>query len=836
MTQEAPERERRSRVIHLMLDRAANHLRYSIRLLTRSPLFALSAVLSLAIGIGANTAIFTVANGLLLAPLPGVRDPSRLVDIGRTTDGRGFDTVSFLTFTDLRAASQSFENVFAIRMEPQALSIGGEQGAEVAYGEVVSASYFDVLGLTPAVGVFFHSIEEDVTVPLRKVVLSHAYWKRRFNSDRTIAGQSLIVNGATFTVAGVAPEGHHGTTVLSPDLWAPMTGMARGLPTIETLRGRQNAGFTMTARLKPGVSVAQASAETTAIMKRLAEQYPEPYARLGLVVMPSSRVPGEVGDVVTPFLAALMAIVGLVLLVACANLAGLMLARATSRSREIAVRLALGASRASLAGLLITESLVLFGFGAVAALVVARGLTSLILASFSGLPAQVSLDTGLDWRILLFTAGLALVTGVLTGLGPALQSTRARLVPDLKADASTPRAQRLRSVFVAGQMAFCLVLVLIAGLFLRALSKAIDVNPGFDVDRVEVASVDLGHGGYPEERLPSVAEELRSRFAALPGVEIAAVAAVIPLEDMGLGLGDLRLAGTSGRGSSIDTDWNLISPEYLGAIGTPLALGRNFTAADRAGTPRVAIVNEHFARAVWPNGNAVDQTLESGDFRPGRENSIERITVVGVARDAKYRWIGEAPRNFIYVPIAQHQWGRAQFFLRHGGRAVPGLGASVRAALKAYDPNLPLVRIQSLRAYANLGLLPQRLAASIAGSLGGVALLLAAIGLYGLTAYAVASRAREIGIRMALGASDTGVVRLMLGRGLRLVLIGGGIGLAVAVGLAQLLSGFLFGVSPLDPAAYALTVGVLGLVALVATYVPARRAAAVDPLISLRSE
>ena len=818
-----------------MLDRAINHLRYSLRLLARSPLFALSAVLSLAIGIGANTAIFTVVNGLLLAPLAGVKEPSRLVDIGRTTDGRGFDTVSYLTYADVRAASQSFENVFAIRMEPQALSIGGEQGAEVAFGEVVSASYFDVLGLTPAVGVVFHTAEENLRVPLRKVVLSHAYWKRRFNSDRTIAGQPLIVNGTTFTIAGVAPEGHHGTTVLSPDLWVPMTGMARGLPTIEVLQGRQNAGFTMTARLKPGVSIGQAAAETTAIMRRLAEQFPEAYARLGLVVMPNSRVPGEIGDAVTPFLAALMAIVGLVLLVACANLAGLMLARTTSRSREIAVRLALGASRASLAGLLITESLLLFGLGSVAGLVVARGLTSLILASFSGLPAQVGLDTALDWRILLFTAGLALVTGVLTGLAPALQSTRARLVPDLKADASAPRAQRLRSVFVAGQMAFCLVLVLVAGLFLRALSKAIDINPGFDVDRVEVASINLGHGGYPEDRLAGVAEELRARFAALPGVEAAAIAAVIPLEDTGLGLGDLRAAGTSGPGSSIDSDWNLISPEYLAALGTPLVLGRNFTAADRSGSPRVAIVNEHFARAVWPQGNAIGQTLENGDFRPGRE-SIERITVVGIARDAKYRWLGEAPRNFIYVPIAQQQWGRANFFLRHGGRAPAGFAAGVRAALKEYDSNLPLVRIQPLRTYADLGLLPQRLAASIAGSLGGVALLLAAIGLYGLTAYAVASRAREIGIRLALGASDTGVVRLMLGRGLRLVLIGGGVGLLAAIGLAQLLSGFLFGVSPLDPAAYVLTVGVLAVVALMATYIPARRASRVDPLIALRAE
>ncbi len=813
-----------------------SHLRYGVRLLTRSPLFTLCAVLSLAIGIGANTAIFTVANALLLAPTRGVVEMDRLVDVGRTTEGQGFDTVSYLTYANFRADNPVFENLFAIRLEPGALSLGGEQGAEVAYGEQVSASYFDVLGFVPSAGTFFRSGEENLSTPLRKVVLSHAYWQRRFGASPSAVGQSIVLNGAAFTIVGVGPDGFHGTTVLSPDLWLPMTAYVRGLPDETALRQRQNQSYTMTARLKPGVSIAQAQAYATTFMRGLEEQYPEVYRRKGLVVVPASRLPGIAGDFVTPFLAALMGVVGLVLLVACTNLAGLMLARATSRSREIAVRLALGASRGSIAGLLITESLVLFGAGAGAGLGVARALVDVMTSALGAVPMPIMLDLALDWRVALFTAGLALTTGILTGLAPALQSTRVNLVPDLKADSSAPKTQRLRHAFVTMQMAFCLVLIVMAGLFLRALGKATDVDPGFDVAAIDVATVDLGHAGYPETRMAAVAEELGARLAALPGVAAVGTAAMIPLEGSGMGLGGLRPAGTTDPAAEVDTDWNIISPGYLPAIGVPIVRGRNFTTADSATSPRVAIVNEHFADAAWPNQDPVGRVLENGDFRPGQASTIERITVVGVAKDVKYRWLGEAPRPFIYVAANQNSQPRAHFFIRRRDRATVSLTAGVRQTLKAYDANLPLVRMQSLESYADLGLLPQKLAGSIAGSLGGVALLLAAIGLYGVTAFAVASRSREIGIRMALGANPGSVVRLMLGLGLRLVAIGGAIGLTVAIGAAQLVSGLLFGLSPLDPTAYLATVGVLAAVALVATYVPARRAAAVDPLLALRSE
>ena len=819
-----------------MLDRFAHHLKYSLRLIARSPLFTLCAVLSLAIGIGANTAIFTVANALLLAPTSNVREPDRLVDVGRSMDGRGFDTMSYPTYMDIRAGSPMFENMFAINFEPKPMSLGGEGGAEIANSEQVSASYFDVLGLVPAAGTFFRTEEENLATPLRKLVLSYGYWQRRFARDPAVVGRTVELNGASFTIVGVGPRGFHGTTILSPDLWVPITAYIRGTSSAENLRCRECNGYVITARLKPDATLAQADSHVAGMMQRLVEQYPEPYRRHGLKAIANSRLPGDAADEVTPFLFALSAIVGLVLLVACTNLAGLMLARATARSREIAVRLALGASRGSLASLLITESLVLFSLGAIAGLGVARVLASFIVSAMGAAPVPLQLDLGLDWRVATFCTTIALVTGVLTGLGPALQSTRTRLLPDLKADLSAPRSQRLRHVFLVGQMAFCLVLVLVAGLFLRALAKASAVDPGFDVRAITVASFDLGHGGYPEERLPVVAEELRSRLAALPGVAVAGVATRIPLDLSGIGLGGLRPAGTAGREVSIDADWDVITPDYTAAVGLRLARGRNFTAADRAGAPRVAIVNEHLARVAWPGQDPIGKILENGDFRPGQEQSIERITVIGVARDAKYRWLGEAPRAFIYVAMAQTPMRNINVFMRHDRGGNPDLQAGVRRIVRDFDPNLPLVRVQALQDYATLSLLPQRLAASIAGSLGSVALLLAAIGLYGVMAYSVASRSREIGIRMALGADAPGVVRLMLSQGLRLVAIGGGVGLAAAAGLAQVLSGFLFGVSPLDPAAYGMAVGTLAVVAIIATYLPARRAARIDPLRALRTE
>ena len=813
--------------------------RLAARLLARSPIFTITAVASLAIGIGANAAIFTAANALFFAPTAGVRDIDRVVDIGRTTEGRGFDTVSFPTYADLRARDSVFENVFASRLEPQPLSLGAEGGAERIYGELVTAGYFDVLGLQPSAGTFFRTDEEQPGTPLRKVVLAHAFWQSHFGGRADIAGQQIVLNGEQFTVAGVAPRGFGGMTILTPDVWVPMTSYARGLPNDETLRGRENVSLMITARLKPDVTIAQAQAYVNGFAADLQRQFPTIYRQRGFQVARTSRVPGIAGEFVAPFLAILMGVAGLVLLVTCTNLAGLMLARSAGRSREVAVRLALGASRRALVGMLLTESLLVSIAGGSAAILVASWMTNALERVIPALPVPVTLDLNIDWRVLLFTTGVAFLTALVTGLAPALQSSRVDLVPDLKSDASAPRRQRLRHIFITAQLAFCLVLIVVAGLFLRALGAATNVSPGFEVARVDVANLDLALGGYPTEQTPAVAEQIRERLDAIPGVDAVGMARMVPLDGGGLGLGGLRRKGTSGPDARIETDWNVVSPTYFEAIGLPIQRGRAFSSGDREGAPRVAIVNERFAQMVWPGVDAIGQQLENGDFRPGRESEaseVRTLTVIGIARDAKYRWIGEAPAPFIYVPYAQQPMREVNYLVRRESTASLDLRPAVRDALKSFDPNLPLVRMQPLQSYADIGLLPQRLAASLAGSLGIVALLLAGLGIYGVTAFAVASRTREIGVRIALGADRARVMRMVLWQGARLTAIGGAIGLALSLGASQLVSSLLFGVSPTDPVTYASTLGALAAVTLAGTVAPARRAAAVSPMTSLKAD
>ena len=821
-----------------MLDRLARQLRYAVRVLARSPLYAVTAALSLAIGLGANTTIFTIANALLLVPTHGVRDMHELVDIGRTDNGQGFDTVSYPTYTDLRDQNTVFSGMYAIRFEPKPVSLGGADGADRAYSQQVSASYFDVLGIQPAAGRFFQNADERLGVPLRQTVMSYAFWQHRFAGDPSVVGRDLVLNGDHFTVVGIAPQSFTGNTIVTADLWVPLTSYAQAMPTDSLLRGRENAWLVMGGRLKPGVTITQARTEMTALMAGLVRQYPDAYQGKGLAVAAASRLPGMGGDFVVPFIGVLSVVVGLVLLIACTNLAGIMLARAAARTREVAVRLALGASRGELVAQFLTESLMVFAIGGVAAVLVSRVMTAVLTSFLPALPVPIAVDFALDARVLLFSTALALATGVLTGLVPALQSTRVGIGTDLKQESAGAGRHRLRHGFIAAQMGLCLVLLVSAALFLRAFQAAIDVKPGFDVDPIDVASLDLGLRPYSDEQVLNVTGQIRDGLAALPGVDRVAVGAVVPLGGDGLGLGALRVAGAS-QPDTAKTDWNVVSPEFFDTLALPIVRGRTFTAADRAGAPDVAIVNETMARRLWPDMDPIGKRLENGIFRPGRAERVDRTyTIVGVAKDTKYRWLGDIPRSFLYVPLAQQPWRTPQFFIRRNSRAASSasLAAPVRAVLKDVDPNLPLVRVSSLREFADFGLLPQRLAASVAGSLGSVALLLAAIGLYGVTAFTVARRTREIGLRVALGANPRRVKALVVGQALKLTAIGGAVGLLLAVGMARLISDLLFGVSPFDPIAFGGTVGALVIVTLAASYIPARRAANLSPTVALRAE
>ena len=532
-----------------------------------------------------------------------------------------------------------------------------------------------------------------------------------------------------------------------------------------------------------------------------------------------------------------MGIVGLVLAIACANVAGVLLARASGRRREIAVRLAIGAGRGRLIRQMLVESTLLFLIGGGAGLALARVMTNVLVSLLPTLPVPVDVTLALDGRALAFTLGLSLVAAVLSGLAPALSESKADVVSALKADArGGPERLRLRNAFVVSQVAFSIVLVVGAGLFVRALQHATEIDPGFDPRGVELASLDLSLAGYTPETGRVFARELIQRVRELPGVQSATLSAMVPLGGGGLGLGELTVPGVDPpRGRRFfDADWNVVTPGYFATMKMALASGRDFTEADRDETPSVVIVNETAARRWWPNQNAVGKTLLQQDGTREQPDRMRTLTVVGVARDSKYRDLGEEPRTFVYVPVQQQYMSRTTVVARstQGQR----LAADIRKLLASMNPNLPIVTAQTLEDYASLGLVPQRLAASVSGSLGIVGLLLAAIGIYGVTAYMVSSRTREIGIRVALGAQRGDVVRMVLRQGMRLALTGVAIGLALAAAVSRLLGSLLFGIGPTDPLAFGGSAALFCIIGLVACYVPARRATAVDAMEALRYE
>src|SRR6266850_2343509 len=617
-----------------MLDGIAQDIRYAARLLRRNPLFALTAALSLAIGIGANTTIFTIANALLFKPPAGVVEPHRLVDVGRSQNGQGFDNSSYPNFLDIRSRSTLLSGIYAYRFGAEPMSLGGPDGAERIYGSLVSANYFSVLGTRPFIGRLFSSDDGEQAGGTPLVVLSHHFWMRRFNGDPSVVGRTLNVNARPFTVVGVAPEEFHGTTVLTSDLWVPINMIAEAMPRRSTslLTSRASVWLAMGARLEPGVSMRQAQAELENIGRTLEREFPEDNRGKGLRVVASSPIPGN-GAPVAAFLAVLMGIVGLVLAIACANVAGVLLARATARRREIAVRLAIGAGRARLVRQMLVEAMLLFLIGAAAGLALARVMTTLLVSMLPTLPLPVDVSLPLDARAIGFTAGLSLAAAMLSGLAPALHGSKAEVLAGLKSDArGGPERLRLRNAFVVSQVAFSIVLVVGAGLFVRALQRAADIDPGFDPRGVELASLDLSLGGYTQETGPVFARELIQRVRELPGVQSATLSAMVPLGGGGLGLGGLTVPGVAppqGR-RFFDADWNVVTPGYFATMKMRLVFGRDFTDADREGAPSAVIVNETAARRWWGTQDVIGKTLLQQDGRPGAPDAVRTLTVIAV--------------------------------------------------------------------------------------------------------------------------------------------------------------------------------------------------------------
>ena len=813
-----------------MLDTSIQDVRFAIRLLRKSPLFALTAALSLAIGIGANATIFSVANAILLRALPGLADASELVDIGRTRREGEFDTVSFPNYKDLRDRTTSFSGIYAHQVEPTPMSLGGDGGAQRVYGALVTDNFFTVLGTRPHVGRVLQIGDDGAPGANAVAVLGHDLWTRRFASDAAIVGRQISINGYPFTVVGVAEPGFQGPTLLKADLWLPVSMLAQAMPDRSTslFTSRAATWLFMGGRLKDGISLEQANAELSAVAAVLEQEHPRTNERMRFRAMPIAVVPGMTRTI-AGFLGLLMAIVGVLLLVACVNLAGMLLARGAARTREIAVRVAIGARPGRIARQLLTETAVLFGIGALAGLTISNALTALLLRVLPQLPVPLALKITTDWRVVAFTAVVSLIAAVLCGMAPALQARRTDLVPALKSDALAGGGSRLRlrNVFVVGQVTLSLVLAITAGLFIRALGHAATVPTGFNAQHVDVVSLDLAMARHSPESGRVFVRELLQRIRAIPGVQSASAAADLPLDGGRMGFGRLRVPGAPGADAEgrIPADWNIVEPEFFRTLELRLLRGRDFDDRDTAAAPAVAIVNEAFARAAWPNTDPIGKTMLT-------ERNVP-VTVIGLMADAQLMAIGEPAAPYVLVPLAQRYEADTNLVVKTTGRsAIP----EVRSLINTMNPNLPLIEALPLAEVTALGTIPQRIAGAVAGTLGIVGLLLAAIGIYGVTSYAVGRRTREVGIRLALGANEREVLRLFLRQGLVLTATGVVLGMILGALAARFMSGLLFGIDALDPMAFIVASALFATVALTATYIPARRAVHVDPMVALRNE
>ena len=816
-------------------------IRFGARTLLKSPGFTLVAVASLAVGIGANTTIFSLVNAALLRPLPLVRDESRLVDVNRTRpNGDRFAQVSYPDYLYFRDHADVFDGLAAYDFTPLSLSAGGE--AERVRGMLASANYFDVMGVKPARGRFLLPDEDRAPGGAGVAVISHQLWQRRFGGGEVV-GRQVSINGHPFTVVGVAPEGFKSPFIyLAPDVYLPLTAQAQAMPGSDLLGDRGAGWLGLRGRLKDGASVEQAQATLSVLAGQLQTEFADVERGQGASVRPIGHVPGEVRSAVVGFMLTLSVVVGLVLLVACANVAGMQLARAFARRREVAIRTALGATRGRVVRQLLTESLLLFLVGGGLGTLLAVWMNDLLMAFRPAGTLAVEFNLDVDWRVLSFTLAVSLLTGLVFGLAPALTASNPDVSATLKdaAPRGGGRASRLRGAFVVGQIAISMVLLVAAALCVQSLRSAARINTGFEAEGVYLATVDLSLQGYDETRGREFFRRLKERAAALPGIESATLARSVPLS--GLAFGErVRVEGhepPAGEPPPFVLS-NTVDEDYLRTLKVPLLAGRDFRATDAEGAPRVAVINETMAARYFGGREAVGKhftLLAAPTLRGvGRREDVG-VEVVGVVADGRYYTLGEAPQPFMYLPLAQNYGGMLTLHVRAPKDAAAPVLAAVRREASAVDPEVPLTGVMPMTEAVGFSLIPLRLAATVVGALGLFGLLLAALGVYGVVAYTVGSRTREIGIRVALGAQAGDILRLFMRHGVVLAAVGVCLGTAGALALTRFLASLLYGVSATDPVAFAVVALVLAAVALVACLVPARRATKVDPMVALRYE
>lgn len=800
-------------------------LRYALRMLLKNPGFTAIAIIALALGIGANTAIFSVVNTVLLRPLP-YKDPEQLVMVWEDASKIGYprDTPAAANYVDWRDQNQVFEGVAAIAEE--SFNLTGAGDPERLEGRTVSAKLFPILGVEPQVGRVF-TAEEDQPGAQRVVLLSYGLWQRRFGGDPSIVGKPLTLNGESYTVVGVMPARFQFPSA-DDQLWVPIAF------TPEQAANRNRHYLEVIGRLKPGVTLQQAQTEMSTIATRLQQQYPESNAEVGAAV--TSLHEHLVGDI-RPALLILLGAVGLVLLIACANVANLLLARAAVRQKEIAVRVALGARRLRLVRQFLTESVLLSSVGGIVGLVIAySGL--FLLRSF--IPENISQarQISIDLRVLGFTLFVSVATGVIFGLAPAIQAVRFNQGETLKEGGRDAAAggsgKRLRSVLVMAEVAISLVLLIGAGLLINSFLRLRNVDPGFRTDNLLTMKIVLPEPKYEAfKSREAFYSNLVQRVQSLPGVRSAAVTTNLPLYRQGNSI-SVRIEGRPDPppGQELIVVTRIISPAYFDTMSIPLLSGRKITDQDIETTPNVAVISETMARRVWPNEDPVGKRIAAGRI----SSDQDWINVIGVVKDVRQVELTKEPRPQMYLSYRQAGFFTSDDLVVKTDVDPSSMVATVRNAVWEIDKDLPVSDIRTMEEILANSIARQRFSMLLLAIFAGVALVLAGVGIYGVMSYSVAQRTHEIGIRMALGAQTGAVLKLAVVYGMKLVFIGIAIGLVAAFALTRLMATLLFGVTPTDPTTFTLISLLLVAVAALASYVPARRATKVNPIVALRYE
>jgi predicted permease len=820
-------------------------IRYALRWLTRSPGFAMVAILSIGLGVGVNTAMFSLVDTLLFKPLP-VTDPGSLADVFTVGgDGDEYATSSYADYADLKAQNDVFSDMTAYSPMFAPLALG--ERSRLVIGQIVTGNHFTFFGVSPHLGRLLVPSDDDPGAA-RVVVISHRMWQTEFGGAPSTIGQTLTLRGLAYTIVGITRPDFNGVVpLLTPELWLPMAHVEEVEPAGITdvvpgpgrtrLERRGVRWMFVKGRLKPGVTADQAHANISLVGRQLEAAHPQTNKDRRMSVVPTSEVRmlvPQASGVLSMGAAALMSVVGLVLLIACANVAGMLLARASARRREISVRLAVGASRGRLVQQLLMEGLVLGTLGATVAIACAwaviRALTSIQLP----LPVNLVLEIGLDWRVMLFAVTAAGLTGVLASLLPALKASAPSLVNDLRGEAPAGRVGgrrfALRDALVVTQVAFTAVLLVVAGLLLRSLAESQRADVGFNVEGLATISLDTDMVRYSPERSEQFWADAAARVRAMPGVvSVATATPSLPFE-LNFNQAELQVdSRTYAEGQRGETIENIaVSAGYVSTLGLRVLEGRDLNETDRKGAPLVALVNENMARRYWPNESAVGRTFTNAVTK-------DTYTIAGVISNHKVHSVLERPVAMVYFASAQRPQRYNYLLARTAGN--PGqLLATIRRELLAMEPGLVFVGNSTMADNLSMSLMPARVGAILAASFGALGTLLAAIGLYGVIAFSVSRRTREIGLRMALGAQPGSVLGMVMRQGFGLAGVGLAIGGLLAAGAAFGLSGLLYGITPLDPAAWTLAALTMLAAAGAANFIPARRAMRVDPMKALRTE